>query len=215
MALNQTHIQYLKSRASRGDLDAQAILEGMLSEITLGEPKVVTILNAAAKNATVVAAAFRGDVAGANAPLVLAAGRVAVLAAAPRNLIATFGANWDGGKITVTGTDQFGKAQTEELASNTGSTTVGTKVWKTVTGATKETVGVDGGGGNTVTLGTGDKLACGTAKLTLPFCECRLDSGAATAVTVDQTLSAFTPTAVPDGSVDYTLLVYTEAIYND
>lgn len=213
MSLNQNHIVYLKNRAARGDLDAQAILEAMLTEQVLGEPKVVTLLDVAAKSATNIAASSRGDA--ATNPITIAAGAAAALSAAPRNVRATFGSTWDGGDITITGTDQFDKAQTTVLTAVAGQIVVGTKVFKTITSIAKAAVGTDATGNNTVTLGTGDKLACGTAKLTQPFGECRLGTGAADAVIFDVAASAFTPTTVPDGSLDYSLLVHTEAIYND
>jgi hypothetical protein len=50
----------------------------------------------------------------------------------PRNLSITADAAQTE-KITVTGTDQFGNAQTEEITFNGASTVAGTKVFKTVT----------------------------------------------------------------------------------
>lgn len=213
MSLNQNHITYLKSRAARGDLDAEAILEAMLTEQTLGEAKIVTLINVAAKAANNVAVTSYGDA--ATAPVLVAAGAAAILAAAPRNVRATFGATWDGGDITVTGTDQFGKAQTEALIAQAGQVVVGVKIFKTVSAIAKSAVGSGTHGTNTVTVGTGDKLACGSAKLTQPFGECRLGTGAEDAILLDVATSAFTPTTVPDGAADYTLLVYTEAITTD
>jgi hypothetical protein len=125
----------------------------------------------------------------------------------PRNLRCTFGADWDGGDVTIVGTDQFGGAQTETFTGATG-VAVGTKIFKTVTSIRKAAVGVGTHATNTLTVGTGDKLACGTVKVLNLFAQCRLGTGVADAVTMDVENSAFTPTTVPDGSVDYNLLVY-------
>ena len=42
----------------------------------------------------------------------------------PRNLTATFNAAWDGGTVTVTGTDQFDNAISEDFAPGAGTTVV-------------------------------------------------------------------------------------------
>jgi hypothetical protein len=215
MSLNQNHITYLKSRAARGDLDAEAILEAMLTEQTLGEAKIVTLINVAAKQANDVLGAAYGDAAAdaGKAYTTFTAG--IANPAVPRNIRCTFGHTWDGGNVTINGTDQFGKVQNEVFNAAIDSVVVGVKVFKTVTSIVKAAVGSGTHATNTCQVGTGDKLACGSAKLTQPFAECRLDSGAEDAVVIDQAASAFTPTTVPNGAVDYSLLVYTEAIYND
>lgn len=65
----------------------------------------------------------------------------------PSRLSVTFTALWDGGDVTVTGTDVTGVVQSEVFADVAGTTVQGTKVFATVTGATKETpAGVTGNG---------------------------------------------------------------------
>ncbi len=75
----------------------------------------------------------------------------------PRNVSVTAGANWDGGNVTVTGTDINGGAQNETITPTPGSTVAGAKIFTTVTGATKATQGSQSTS-NTATLGYGTKL---------------------------------------------------------
>lgn len=74
----------------------------------------------------------------------------------PRNLRVTMSASWDGGDVTVTGTNQFGAAVSETFATGSGVVRVGTKIFKTVTGATKATPA--GVGGSGASIGTGDLI---------------------------------------------------------
>ena len=120
----------------------------------------------------------------------------------PRNVTVTFGATWDGGDVTVVGTDQFDAAVSETIADNPGSAVAGVKIFKTVTSATKEAVGAAAG---TASIGTGDKL--GIAADVVGAFGALLVGTTPEAVTVDATYDAFTPTTVPDGAVDYTLMV--------
>lgn len=69
----------------------------------------------------------------------------------PRLLNATFQAGWQGGDITITGTDANGGYQIEVIADVAGSTVAGTKVFKTVISIEKELVA---GTTDTVTIGT-------------------------------------------------------------
>lgn len=121
----------------------------------------------------------------------------------PRNLCITFGAGWDGGNITVVGTNQFNQAVSETFVVSLGAVVVGTKIFKTVTSATF-TAGT-AGGTKTASIGSGDKLGI-TANVIGAFGKLDL-AGVGEAVTIDATYDAFTPTTVPDGAVDYTLLV--------
>lgn len=197
--MNRAYLEYL---ARYGDIAARAVVD---AEAT-GVEAIVVLLDVATKAANDVAVTSYGDA--ATHPILVAAGAAAILAAAPRNVRATFGAAWDGGDVTVTGTDQFGAAQTEVLAAVAGQVVVGTKVFKTVTGLAKAAVGVGTHATNTVTVGTGDKLACGTARLANPFTQLLTDGVSESAV-VDATASAFTPNTAPNGAHDYQLLVRT------
>jgi hypothetical protein len=191
---------YLSYLAKYGDTEAEAILETMET----GAEKIVVLTNPAGKAANDVVTSKRGDL--ATNPLAVVAGAAALLAAAPRNVRATFGANWDGGDIVITGTNQFGRAQTETITGAAGSVVVGAAVWKTITSVAKTAVGTDAGGGNTVTVGTGDALGCGTVKVHNAFASLLTD-GAAEAVVIDVANSSFSPTTAPNGAHDYQVLV--------
>jgi hypothetical protein len=200
MPLLQSQKNRLNYFASTGDVEAKAILEATQT----GVEKIIALVNPAAKAANNVAVTSYGDE--VTHPITVAAGAAAILAATPRNLRCTFGAAWDGGTITITGTDQFGVPQTEVIAGTAGQVVVGTKVWKTVTALAKSAVGVGSHATNTVTVGTGDKLGCGTVRVANPFGQLITD-GVYEAVVIDPVASGFTPTTVPDGAHDYQLLV--------
>lgn len=117
-----------------------------------------------------------------------------------RNVRCTFGAAWDGGDVTIVGTDQFGRAQTEVIADTAGATVEGVKIWKTITSITWEAVGTDG----ELDVKTGDKIG-------LPWplkyaWGIELHDGVAEACVFDATYHAFTPTTIANGAVDYTIL---------
>ena len=110
----------------------------------------------------------------------------------PRNLRVVKSALWDGGTVTVVGTDQFDAAQSETFNS-TAETTVGTKIFKTVTGATKGTPsGVAGIGAS---IGTGDIL--GVIGRLSDSVGLGFVSGIGEAVTLDTTLNTVTFTSTP------------------
>lgn len=120
----------------------------------------------------------------------------------PRNITATFAAGWQGGDITVVGTDQFDQALTEVIADTAGSTVAGVKIFKTVTSISKETLA---GTTDTVTIGIGDKLGI-TAKLAdtagLLFVDNVAEAG-----TFDKTYNGVLPTTVADAANVYKVLV--------
>jgi len=170
-------------------------------EILAGAPARATVLSfidPPAKSTAGVHASRRGDEA-----VNLFPGPI-TNPAIPRNLRAVFGAAWDGGDLTVVGTNQFDAAVTEIVTAAAGTTVVGTKVFKTVTSITKDTVGTDAAGTNTVTVGTGDKL--GVSFDVVNTVALLVAGTTVEAVTMDATVDAFTPTTAPDGSVDYTLI---------
>ena len=131
----------------------------------------------------------------------------------PRNLIVTFAGLWDGGDVTVIGTDQYDDAVTEVFTSNPGGTTVGVKIFKTTVSATKGAVGVQV---VAASIGMGDKVGfvvpgfttTGNVAVT-PYQSTVLVAGAwaREAATVDATYDAFLPTTIPDGATDYELVV--------
>lgn len=59
-----------------------------------------------------------------------------------RTLQVVFAAMWDGGDVTVYGTDQFGNVITEVFTAAAGTTVVGLKTFRTVTAITKGAIGV-------------------------------------------------------------------------
>lgn len=122
----------------------------------------------------------------------------------PRNLRLVFAAAYDGGNVTVVGTDQYSNAQSELIVAVAATTVVGVKIFKTVTAATKATVGATA---NTVSVGTGDKLGV-SADLTAA--QLFVD-GISEAATLDTTNKAITPTTVPNGAKVFQVLSNTLA----
>lgn len=120
----------------------------------------------------------------------------------PRTLQVAFAASWDGGDVTVVGTDQFGNAQTETFADVAGTTVAGSKIFKTVTSITKETVGATT---NTASVGYGPILGI-PAKLSgtshLLFAD-----GVAEAGTFDATENSVDTATAPDGSAEFVVMV--------
>jgi len=154
--------------------------------------KLLSYPGIAAKGATDIAPAIAGS-AVSNAFTVASPAHA-------RNLRVTMDALWDGGDVTVHGTDQLDAAQSEVFLAGTNVVRVGTKVFKTVTSASKGAVGLDAA---TASIGTGDKLGAGLD----PTGALLFASGVAEAGTFDAANLAFTPTTIPTGSVDYTLLM--------
>lgn len=70
----------------------------------------------------------------------------------PRNLTVTFAAGWQGGNVTVVGTDYQGLTISEVFVAAAGTTVVGTKIFKTVVSATKA---ASAGTTDTATIGVG------------------------------------------------------------
>lgn len=207
MSLSTDQKAYLNNLATRGDLMAKSILLSMGNGSTTGIQNLFLILDVAAKSDVDVVTAKAANL--ASNSLALVASAAAKLLTRPRNVRAIFAAAWDGGNIVVTGTDQFNKAQTETLTANPGNTVVGVKVWKTITSVAKTAVGATA---NTVSVGTGDKLAL-TITLANQFAVAlsratNSDPYTAETITVDTATSAFTPTNLPDGARDYQVLAH-------
>lgn len=115
--------------------------------------------------------------------------------AVPRNVTCTFSGAYDGGDITVTGTDMADVAQNEVIADAAGLVE-GLLIFKTVTAAVQQNLGA---GGQTCSIGWGHKIG-------LPI----LPSGAGT-LAVDGVSEAatwstaagqgsFIPTTLPNGA---------------
>jgi len=150
----------------------------------------------AARSNTSVHASFAGDDAGASFPGPF------TNPAIPRNASATFAGAWDGGDITLHGTDQFDAVISEVILANPGNTVDGVKIFKTYTAAEKGAVGLSSDG---CSLGTGNKLGLSLALANtdgLLFTD-----DVAEAVAVDAIHHAFTPATAPNGAHTYKLLV--------
>ena len=124
----------------------------------------------------------------------------------PRNATAVAAATYDGGSITIVGTDQFGNAQTEVIAAVANSTVVGVKIWKTITAVSKAAIGVAAAG---CSIGTGDKVGAGA--LVADTVGMLMVGATAEAVTIDAVNDAFTPTTVPNATT-YTLLANVQQV---
>lgn len=120
----------------------------------------------------------------------------------PRNARVTFLAAWDGGDVVLTGTDQFGVAQTETFTSNPGAVVVGVKVWKTIDSIMHTVVGATA---NTYSVGSGDKLGLGMIPSAGFFIGTH--DGLTELMTLDAANGGFTPATLPNGAVNYSVLV--------
>jgi hypothetical protein len=163
-------------------------------EILAGSP-ARTLLTAAvvvaAKSATAVHAAIRGDTAITAVTTGLTSPAVA------RNVSSTTGADWDGGNTVVVGTDQFDMAQTETIVNVATTTVYGVRAFKTVTSVSHTVLGVAAGGTNTYSVGTGDKIG-------VPFNVVSSTAMLYRAMvletpTIDVTNDCYTPATAPGG----------------
>lgn len=207
MALSQRAKANLQSWARRGDIMAQGVLYGAAGEDAAGVPFVATLTNVPAKNATAVHADVFGDAVG---PVTVNTGITNPTFA--RNLSCTFGATWDGGNVTLTGTDVAGAAQTEVITAAAGSTVYGVKVFKTLTSFSYAGGGVGTHATNVVSVGTGDKLGA-TKKLKAGSTLEVYVAGVLDASTADIANSGFTPSGgnLADGVKDFEVHGFTAA----
>lgn len=176
-----------------------AVSDAMELSDSVGVANVMPTFAYAAKSVTAVHAAFAGNNASKSFPGPF------TNPASPRNFSVTAAASYDGGTVTLTGTDQFDVPQTEAIIPVAGSTVFGVKIWKTNTSAVRSAVGANAAA---VSIGTGDKLgatlrlATGTAGML--FAGASLALSVPEVVTVDAATSGFTPTTVPNGTVLFT-----------
>ncbi len=178
----------MRALGKAGDMFGRAIMS------LLGGSRLIAGGTPAAKGTTDVHAAVASNAANAfPGPI--------TNPATPRNLRFVFAASYDGGNLTVVGTNQFGNTQTEVVTAVANSTVVGVKVFKTITSITKAAVGATA---NTVSVGTGDKI--GLTVVPVAGSPVLLTAnGVGEAVTFDATNNGFTPTTVPNGSTTYVL----------
>ena len=121
--------------------------------------------------------------------------------AIPRTLQVVFAALWDGGDVTIVGTDQFDAAVTETIADVAGTTVQGVKVFKTVTSIATETVGA--GGALTATVQTGEKLGL-SALPSAPGALATVD-GVNTTAALNTTYGSVLFGSAPDGIKNFVL----------
>jgi hypothetical protein len=131
----------------------------------------------------------------------------------PRSLRVKFGAGWDGGNITVVGTDQFDAAVSEEFVANPGATVGGAKTFKTVTSASK--TNALGAGGNGASIGFSNRLGIGSAATFTPKNYGGYGVGSLTADGISEAGEYLTgtnemsvkPTTAPDGAIKFVAIV--------
>lgn len=174
----------------KSDTNAEAVaVEGAESMYLLGSPDAAGVAT--------VHAGYAGDDADLNFPGPFTNPDV------PRVVTATFNASWNGGDITVVGTDQFGAAQSEVIPSNPAGTSATAAVFATVTSATKELVGASS---TTTSLGTGTVLGIPT-KMGGGAGHLLFADGAGEAGTFDDVEASVDPTTAPNGSVAFIVLI--------
>lgn len=120
----------------------------------------------------------------------------------PRNVKCVFSGGWDGGDITITGTDMADAACVETIADTPGATVAGSKVFKTVTAAVCELLGA---GGQTCSIGSGVKLGISglPAKANGQVTRGGVDEPCTWDITAQSV--GITPTNLPDGAKDYVI----------
>jgi hypothetical protein len=202
LASSTPQLETMKAKGVLSWVLAQDPLVSDELEILSGVPQAILIpaVVPAAKSATAVHAAVAG-----NAVANLFPGPI-TNPVTPRNLSAVAASSYDGGALTIVGTNQFDAAQTEVITPSAGSTVYGTKVFKTVTSITKAAVGANAAA---VSVGTGDKIGVGynVANSTgLMFV-----GGVLEAVTVDPATDAWTATSVPNGTLSFVALLNVHA----
>lgn len=141
---------------------------------------------------TPLAASAAGPFAGFSNPAIPRAGQI------------VFGVGWDGGAVTVHGTNWSDVAIDEVFADPGagGATVQGTKAFKTYTAAEKGAVGI-----SAATAELQDGNAIGVVGSVQDGVGILTADGIAEPVVVDPSEDTFTPTTSPNGAVDFALLV--------
>lgn len=186
----------LRADAASIDAEAYITLDGGLNWTALKPGAVAWYTGSLTPSADNVAGVHAGHAAsGANAfPGPFTSPDV------PRTLQLTFGVGWDGGDVTVVGTDQFDAALSELFTSPGagGGLVTGSKAFKTVTSATKASVGASGATcsiGRYHGLGVTKAITAGPSLVTM-------DDANEDAVW-NRTYHTFSPTTLPNGSHVY------------
>lgn len=190
---------YVQHLAKAGDIIAKTALDALDNTNNLGRAALVAGGTPAAKGTTNVHVAVFGDAVG---PVTVSTGLTNPDVA--RNVRLPFGSTYDGGNVTVVGTDQYGAAVSEVIVAVANTTVVGVKVFKTVTSFSYAGGGVGTHGTNTVSVGTGDKIGVTPKPVAASPVQETVD-GVGEATVFDFTYNGFTPTTVPNGSHVYIL----------
>lgn len=192
---NRTYLNHL---AKHGDMYAQGVVQALETSDSEGVEQIDTITSPAAASATSVHAAVFGDAVG---PVTVTTGLTNPDFA--RNVECAFGSTYDGGNVTVNGTNQFGTVISELITLSAGATVAGLKIFKTVTSFSYAGGGVGTHGTNTLSVGCGTKL--GLSKVMFTDDLSVLIAGVADASIVDKANSAFTPSSgnLPNASKTY------------
>lgn len=125
-----------------------------------------------------------------------------------RGIQVTTGAAWDGGNITLTGTNCDGSAYVETVFVTPGSTVLSIGPFATLTAATKGTVGASA---DTATLGPGNYLGLATGTRRIQTAQCVitvnnvLDSAVAVISNPSVDPSVF-PNTAPNGARNYQIV---------
>jgi hypothetical protein len=193
-------LAYLRHLADAGDLMAQvAVLQLENTETVAATGAALVAGGTPDASQATVHVNFFGDAAG---PVTVSGGFVQP--DVPRSLYVVFGADWDGGDITITGTDQFDAVKVETFAANPGDATIGTGIFKTVVSAEYTGDGVGTHATNVAAIYTDVKIGLTVVPLTGSPVLLTAD-GVGEAVVFDAVENAFTPTTSPDGSVVFVL----------
>jgi hypothetical protein len=205
MALSTRAKIFVENMAKRGEMTYQAIKHAYAGEDAGGVDQSFTFTDLAALNATGVKTGMFGDDAadGGQAYTTYTTGITSP--AVPRCVSVTAGAAYDGGNITITGTNQFGAAISEVIIPTQSQKTLGVKAFKTVTSIRKAAVGTGSHATNTLSVGWDNVIGIvatpvsAAATLTL--------AGVPEAVTIDLTNKTWKPTTAPNATNDYVLTV--------
>jgi hypothetical protein len=129
----------------------------------------------------------------------------------PRSLDCVFAAGWQGGDVTVVGTDQFDEIVSETFTAVAGTIVAGDKVFKTITAASKAAIA---GTSDAVLLQTGGKIGLpvplGSDAVGVLFANDPADfsppADCPEHLILDATYHSFTPESTPDGAISFKLI---------
>lgn len=123
----------------------------------------------------------------------------------PRNVAVDASAlSYDGGDVTIVGTDAMDAPLTEVLTPNGGAAATGSKAFKTITGASKATVGVDPATVTIVTPTPAGKNHYGVGfAIAGPYGLAQQQTGTAESIVVDLSANTVTFGTAPNGTIRF------------